>query len=84
MTEKVVNLTAHSMQNNIMVSGLAGDKKGENFKQTALSFLQDKMNLPVNMNDILVAHRVDTSSRKRQTDDNKVNSRLKGKNTGKH
>ena len=58
MNEKVVNLTAHSMQNNIMVSGLAGYKKGENFKQSALSFLQDKMNLPMNMNDILVAHRV--------------------------
>ena len=47
MNEKEVNLTTRSMQNNVTISGLAGDSKEEICRDTVLKFLQDVMNIPI-------------------------------------
>ena len=57
MNDKVVNLTARSMQNNVTISGLKGDSKDEIPRNMVVKFFQDVMNLPVDPRDILVAHR---------------------------
>ena len=61
LNENVVNLTARSMQNNITISGLIGDVKDENCKQTFYKFIGDVMNIPIELSEIMVAHRVGKS-----------------------
>ena len=56
MNKKAANLTARSKQNNITVSGLLGDTKEENCKQTFFKFVRDVMDIPIEFNEIL--HRV--------------------------
>ena len=57
---KIVDLTARSMSNNILISGLAeaeGDDE-ENSKQKVLAFLKDKMQMEVEEDEVIVAHRI--------------------------
>ena len=56
LNKKVTNLTARSMRNNITISGLAADMKGENCKNMVVKFFQDQMHLPIEPKEIFVAH----------------------------
>ena len=56
--DKVVDLTARSMANNILISGIAGDQLGENCKEKVLTLLRDKMNMTVEDTEVEVAHRL--------------------------
>ena len=55
---KIVDLTARSMSQNIVISGLAGDTKDEKCKDKVLAFMRDKMLMEVNDNEIVTAHRL--------------------------
>ena len=60
--EKVVDLTARSMANNIVISGLCGDQIGqdgekENCKEKVLLFLRNVMKMEVEDNEVVIAHR---------------------------
>lgn len=53
---KIVDLTARSMDHNLTISGLI-EGRNENCKLVVIDFLQSRLNLTFNQNDILVAHR---------------------------
>ena len=55
---RVVALTARSMQNNVTLSGVTGDNKGEKCKVTTLEFLRNTMGIQEQETEILVAHRI--------------------------
>ena len=57
--DKVVDLTARSMANNITISGILGDSKEENCKQKVMDFFRDTVKVPdLQQNDVEVAHRM--------------------------
>ena len=57
--EKVVDLTARSMSNNITISGILGDlPKEENCKAKVLDFMRTEMAMEVSDEEVLVAHRM--------------------------
>ena len=54
----MVDLTARSMSNNVIVYGLKKDEEEENAKEKALDFLRNKLKMEVAEEDIEVAHRM--------------------------
>ena len=72
--EKVVDLTARSMENNVVITGLTqktvhdentGRNKPENCKELITSFFQDKMKMTIKEGKILAAHRIGQKSSKK-------------------
>ena len=60
---KIIDLTARSMANNIIIQGLTKDSKEENCKAKVLSFLQDTMLMTdICEKDVLTAHRLGKKS----------------------
>ena len=55
--EKIVDLTACSMANNVVISGLLETEK-EECKQLVLEFLREQMKMEVEDSEVLVAHRL--------------------------
>ena len=57
--DKITDLTARSMANNIVITGIMGDKEeGGDCKPAVLTFLKDKMLMNIEDDEIKVAHRV--------------------------
>ena len=56
--EKVAMLTAKSMEKNVTISGLLGDNKDEKCVDTVLAFFRAHLEIDVNEEEILVAHRI--------------------------
>ena len=57
--DKLVDLTARSMSNNITISGISGDcAKDEKCKPKVLDFFKDNMKMEVREEEVLVAHRL--------------------------
>ena len=54
---KIVDLTARSMANNIVISGITGDSPEENCEEKVKSFLTQKMKMTIEDSEILAAHR---------------------------
>ena len=65
LTDKVIDLTARSMSNNITISGLEGDQRGELCKTSVLNFLKEKMKMQVNEDEIEKAYRLGPKQGKR-------------------
>ena len=57
LRKKVTQLTAQSMQNNIVVNGLCNDESTENPVETITEFLEEKLNLEFPHQDIVMARR---------------------------
>ena len=67
-TEKVVDLAARSMANNVVISGICGEtkvpeaegevKQRENCKKKVLNFFRDIMKMDTEEDEVLVAHRI--------------------------
>ena len=57
---KVIDLTARSMKNNILINGIAGDpgNNKEECKEKALAFMRTHMKLEINDDEIIAAHRI--------------------------
>ena len=57
---KVVDLTARSMKNNIIIQGLDGDPgtHREDCKEKVIAFFKDKMLMQVQEDEVIVAHRI--------------------------
>ena len=58
--KKVVDLTARSMSNNIVISGITGDQEGEDeksCKQKVLDLLKTQMRMELDNTEVIVAHR---------------------------
>ena len=60
--DKIVDLTARSMANNVTISGLTGDNDEENPKQKVLTFMRDLMKMTLDDAEVLVAHRMGKKS----------------------
>ena len=59
LNDKVANLTARSMQNNLTISGITGDGLKENdVKQKAVTFFKEQVEIDADESEIYVAHRV--------------------------
>ena len=58
LNDKIAMLTAKSMENNITISGLIGDKDKENCKDTVMTFLKKEVEIDVTEEEIYVAHRI--------------------------
>ena len=59
MNSKIAMLTARSMQNNIIISGLQKvSSKKENCKNAVITFLKQQVEIDVEDNEIIVAHRI--------------------------
>ena len=56
--KKIVDLTARSMANNVIISGLTGEDAKEDCKAKVLEFLRGKLLMTVEDNEIKVAHRL--------------------------
>ena len=61
-SSKIVDLTARSMANNLVINGITGDSKEENCKTNVLTLFREKMGMEVHDNEIKVAHRVGPKS----------------------
>ena len=57
LNSKVIQLTARSMENNLIVTGIIGDTKKENCKQKVIEFIKNKVEVDVCDTEVLVAHR---------------------------
>ena len=62
---KITDLTAHSMANNITISGLTGDSKDENCVQKVCDFLWRQMKMNIKDEEVQVAHRIGISNENR-------------------
>ena len=61
--DKIIDLTARSMSNNIMISGIEGDSQEEkDCKAKVLDFFRNKMQMEVQNTEIEVAHRLGYSA----------------------
>ena len=60
--DKIVDLTARNMSNNIVIDGLAGDATNENCAENVLIFLRTKLLMTVEAEEIIVAHRIGTKT----------------------
>ena len=61
LNDKVAMLSAKSMENNITITGLGGEKKSkerENCKENVISFLKEKVEIDADESEIFVAHRI--------------------------
>ena len=56
--EKIVDLTARSMANNVIITSLEGDVKNEQCKKNVLEFLREKVKMDVLDDEVEVAHRL--------------------------
>ena len=57
LSKKVVDLTARSMANNIVISGILGDQEGETgCKEKVLDLMSKHMKMTVNSDEVVVAH----------------------------
>ena len=58
--DKIIDLTARSMKNNILIQGLPGDPGNhkEDCKGKVLSFLKNEMKMEIKDSDVLIAHRI--------------------------
>ena len=54
--DKIVNLTARSMSNNLLVSGILGESDKENCKLKILEFFRGKLDLTMEDKEVEVAH----------------------------
>ena len=57
LTDKVSMLSIKSMEKNLIIRGIPGDTKKQNCKQDVMKFLKEKVEIEVDENEILVAHR---------------------------
>ena len=56
---KIVDLTARSMSNNVTISGLTGDNAEEKeCEKKVLNFLRNEVSMEVEDSEIIVAHRI--------------------------
>ena len=56
---RVIDLTARSMSNNIIISGIVGDQEAEkDCKDKVLKFLKEKLKMEVEENEVEVTHRL--------------------------
>ena len=55
---KTIDLTARSMQNNLIIMGITKDSKDENCRQKVMDVIVNKMDLEICEKDIEVAHRL--------------------------
>ena len=58
LNDKVAHLTAKSMENNITISSLKGDRLKEKCKESFIGFPKNKMEIDVDEDEVIVAHRV--------------------------
>ena len=58
LNDKVTGLTMKSMEQNLMISGLVGDVKTEDCKDTVVKFLRSQVEIDAAEEELLVAHRV--------------------------
>ena len=56
--KRLVNLTARSMSNNIIIYGLCQDEKGQDPTQIVLNFLKTKLKMQLQDEEVEVAHRL--------------------------
>ena len=66
--KKLVDLSARSMANNIVISGLTGDEKEENCKNKVLEFMTENMKMMVEPDEVEVAHRLGNKDPKMKKD----------------
>ena len=55
---KTVDLTARSMANNVIITGITGDQEAENCREKVWSLMNNIMQMEVDKQEILVAHRI--------------------------
>ena len=58
LDDKVVNITARNMKNNVIISGLVETGSQENCKELVTKFISDHYGIEPKEHDILVAHRL--------------------------
>ena len=66
LNEKVAHLTAKSMDQNLTISGLEGDKPKEACKDNVITFFKSEVEIDAEHNEILVAHRLGKYSKQQK------------------
>ena len=70
LNDRVAMLTARSMEINVMISVVLGDKPKEDCKDTVITFLRTMVEIDTNKEEILVAHRAGKPRKKNKANKN--------------